>query len=86
MPHQPKAPPPKPLHWGPAGLFALKGVVTYDNIRLEQEFEAHRLDQGGAQGVRDAFRKKSKVGIRTPKPEIDLIAARLVRLRREMLP
>ena len=30
---------------------ALKGVVTYDNIRLEQEFEAHRVDQGGAQDV-----------------------------------
>ncbi|MCY4187279.1 MAG: hypothetical protein OXD30_02225 [Bryobacterales bacterium] len=32
-----------------------------------------------------AFRKKSKIGIRTPKPEIDLIAARLARLKREVL-
>ena len=32
-----------------------------------------------------AFRKKSKMGIRTPKPEIDLIAARVARLKREAL-
>ena len=125
-----------------------QGIVKYDNIRLEQEFEAHRVDQGSAQGIRDisrggegqgecrpddrgrgrqgrhrqaaegsgagrlsdrhphrtdawrvvyvtelagrlwvvhAFRKKSKMGIRTPKPEIDLIAARLARLKREVL-
>ena len=31
-----------------------------------------------------AFRKKSKIGIRTPKPEIDLIASRLARLKREV--
>ena len=126
----------------------LKGVVTYDNIRLEQEFEAHWVDQGGAQGVRDisragegqgerrrddhgqgrqgrhrqaaegsgpgvfqiairrrtdawrvvyvtelagrlwvvhALRKKSKMGIKTPKPEVDVISSRLARLKREVL-
>ncbi len=35
--------------------------------------------------VLHAFQKKSKVSIRTPKPEIDLIAARLDRLKREAL-
>jgi len=35
--------------------------------------------------VLHAFQKKSKMGIRTPKPEIDLIAARLRRLKREVL-
>ena len=32
-------------------LSFLNGVVIYDNMRLEQEFEADRVDQGGAQGV-----------------------------------
>ena len=32
-----------------------------------------------------AFRKKSKMGLRTPKPEIDLIASRLARLKREVV-
>ena len=31
------------------------------------------------------FRKKSKMGIGTPKPEIDLITGRLARLKREVL-
>lgn len=33
-----------------------------------------------------AFQKKSKTGIKTPKSEIDLIASRLRRLRRELMP
>ena len=32
-----------------------------------------------------AFRKKSKSGIRTPKSEIDLVKARLSRLRKELV-
>lgn len=32
-----------------------------------------------------AFRKKSKTGIKTPKAEIELIASRLARLKREVL-
>lgn len=36
--------------------------------------------------VLHAFQKKSLVGIKTPKPEIDLIARRLKRLRSELLP
>ena len=35
--------------------------------------------------VLHAFQKKSKMSIRTPKPEINLIAARLDRLKREAL-
>lgn len=35
--------------------------------------------------VLHAFRKKSRTGIKTPKKEIDLIARRLARLRRELL-
>ena len=33
-----------------------------------------------------AFRKKSTAGIKTPKPEIDLVRERVARLRRELLP
>lgn len=40
----------------------------------------------GTLWVLHAFEKKSKRGIRTPKPEIDLVRARLARLRRELLP
>ena len=36
--------------------------------------------------VLHAFQKKSLVGIKTPKPEIDPIARRLKRLRSELLP
>ena len=40
---------------------------------------------GGRLWVVHAFQKKSKMGIRTPKPEVDLIVARLARLKREVL-
>lgn len=39
---------------------------------------------GGMLWVLHAFQKKSKRGIRTPKSEIDLVRARLGRLKREM--
>ena len=38
----------------------------------------------GSLWVVHAFQKKSKTGIRTPKPEIDLAKARISRLRREL--
>ena len=41
-------------------------------------------DVSGTLWVLHAFQKKSKRGIRTPKPEIDLVKARLRRLRREL--
>ena len=39
---------------------------------------------GGALWVIQAFQKKSKQGIRTPKPDIDLVRSRLNRLRKEL--
>ena len=39
----------------------------------------------GTLWVLHAFEKKSKTGIRTPKREIDLVRARLARLRKELL-
>ena len=39
---------------------------------------------GEALWVLHVFRKKSKTGIETPKSEIDLVRARLSRLKREM--
>ena len=39
----------------------------------------------GTLWVLHAFQKKSRVGIKTPKAEIDLIRARLGRLRKELL-
>ena len=38
----------------------------------------------GTLWILHAFRKKSKRGIRTPKPEIDLVRVRLRHLRREL--
>ena len=38
----------------------------------------------GTLWILHAFQKKSKRGVRTPKPEIDLVKARLSRLRREL--
>ena len=39
---------------------------------------------GGALWVIHAFQKKSKQGIRTPKPDMDLVRSRLNRLRKEL--
>ncbi len=39
----------------------------------------------GSLWVVHAFQKKSKTGIKTPKPEVDLIRERLKRLRKELL-
>ena len=36
----------------PLSTTTLQDVVIYNNMRFEQEFEAHRLDQGGVQSVR----------------------------------
>ena len=43
-------------------------------------------EMAGKLWVLHAFAKKSKAGIKTPKAEIDLIKARLARLRRELSP
>lgn len=41
-------------------------------------------EMAGSLWVLHAFRKKSKTGIRTPKPEIDLVKERLRRLKEEL--
>ena len=58
-------------------------------IAIRHRTDAWRVvsvtELAGRLWVVHAFRKKSKIGIRTPKPEIDLIAARLARLKGEVL-
>ena len=46
----------------------------------------YAVEIAGRLWVVHAFRKKSKTGIGTPKAEIDLVASRLARLRRELKP
>ena len=46
----------------------------------------YAVEIAGLLWVVHAFRKKSKTGIGTPKAEIDLVASRLARLRRELRP
>ena len=41
-------------------------------------------DISGSLWVVHAFQKKSKSGVQTPKPEIDLVKARISRLRKEL--
>ena len=58
-------------------------------IAIRHRTDAWRVvyftELAGRLWVVHAFRKKSKIGIRTPKPEIDLIAARVARLKCEVL-
>ena len=44
----------------------------------------YAAELGGSLWVIHAFQKKSKRGVSTPKPDIDLIRQRLRRLRREL--
>ncbi|MYE85312.1 MAG: type II toxin-antitoxin system RelE/ParE family toxin [Gammaproteobacteria bacterium] len=68
----------------------LKGVESgVFQIAIRHRTNAWRVvyvaELAGRLWVIHAFRKKSKVGTRTPKPEIDLIVGRLARLKREKL-
>ena len=58
-------------------------------IALRYQANAYRtiyvIEIAGALWVVHAFQKKSKSGIKTPKPEIDLIRDRLKRLKKELL-
>ena len=58
-------------------------------IALRYRTDAYRAvyvtEIAGTLWVVHAFQKKSGTGIKTPKPEIDVIRERLVRLRREIL-
>ena len=59
-------------------------------IAVRYRTDAYRLvyvaEVSGTLWVIHAFQKKSKTGISTPKREIDLVRARLGRLRKELLP
>ena len=58
-------------------------------IAVRHRTDAYRMvyvtEIAGTLWVLHAFQKKSRVGIKTPKAEIDLIRARLGRLRKELL-
>ena len=58
-------------------------------IALRYRSDAYRVvyvaEIAGTLWVIHAFQKKSKSGIKTPKAEVDLLRARLGRLRKELL-
>ena len=58
-------------------------------IAVRYRTDAYRVvyvtEVAGTLWVIHAFQKKSKSGIKTPKAEIDLVRARLGRLRKELL-
>lgn len=70
----------KPLKGIGPGVFQIAIRYRTDAWRV-----VYVTELAGRLWVVHAFRKKSKMGISTPKPEIDLIAARLARLKREVL-
>ena len=68
----------------------LKGLGSgVMEIAVRYRTDAYRVvyvtEIAGTLWVIHAFQKKSKTGIRTPKAEIDLVRARLGRLRKELL-
>ena len=68
----------------------LKGLGSgVMEIAVRHRTDAYRVvyvtEIAGKLWVIHAFQKKSKTGIRTPKAEIDLVRARLGRLRKELL-
>ena len=70
----------KPLKGLGPGVFQIAIRYRTDAWRV-----IYVTEMAGRLWVIHAFQKKSKMGIRTPKPEIDLIASRLARLKREEL-
>ncbi len=67
----------------------LKGLGSgVMEIAIRYRSDAYRVvyvaEVAGTLWVVHAFQKKSKTGIKTPKAEIDLIRARLERLRKEL--
>lgn len=69
----------KPLAGLGTGIFEIALPYRSDAYRA-----VYTVQIGQAIWVVHAFQKKSKTGIKTPKPEIDLIRKRIVRLK-EML-
>lgn len=69
----------KPLKGLGSGVFQIAIRYRTDAWRV-----VYFVDPVGRLWVIHAFRKKSKIGIRTPKPDVDLIASRLARLKLEV--
>ncbi len=69
----------KPLKGFGPGVLEIAVRYRTDAWRVVYVTEA-----AGRLWVLHAFRKKSKTGIKTPKAELDLIGARLARLKREL--
>ena len=72
------------------GAKPLKGLGSgVLEIAVRHRTDAYRVvyvtEVAGTLWVLHAFQKKSRTGIKTPKAEIDLIRARLGRLKKELL-
>ena len=68
----------------------LKGIGSgVLEIAVRYRTDAYRVvyitEMAGTLWVIHAFEKKSKKGIRTPKTDVDLVRARLARLKKELL-
>ena len=70
----------KPLRGLGSGIMEIAVRHRTDAWRV-----VYLTEMAGRLWVIHAFQKKSKTGIRTPKAEIDLVRARLERLREEVL-
>ena len=76
---------------GKAGIAKpLKGMGPgVMEIALRYQTDAWRViyvtELAGRMWVVHAFRKKSRTGIKTPKADLDLVKARLARLKRDLL-
>ena len=71
----------KPLKGLGAGVMEVAVRYRTDGWRV-----VYVTEVTGQLWVIHAFQKKSKMGIKTPKAEIDLVRDRLGRLKRELLP
>ncbi len=69
----------KPLKGLGSGVIEIAVRYRSDAYRV-----VYAVEIAGALWVVHAFQKKSKTGIKTPKAEIDLIRARLGRLKKEL--
>ena len=67
----------KPMHGFGSGVFEIAVAFRGDAFRV-----IYTVQLGEEIWVIDAFQKKSRQGIKTPKREIDLVKDRLKRLRR----
>lgn len=69
----------KPLKGFGSGIYEVAQPYRGDAFRA-----VYTVQFADALYVVHAFQKKSKTGIKTPQPEIDLIRARLLRLKEEL--